>query len=128
MSYDYRESWADYFGNYIIDSIYLQLGIDFWPEPHDYRKYAGMEYLLNRIKRNNPKLLSFNRASQFWHELSMAIGFDNLNSLFEAIERQKVNNPEAKSKYVEALGRFIEDRELEEWFQQYAEYLIINEE
>jgi len=128
MSYDYRESWADYFGNYIIDSIYHQLGTDFWPEPHEFRQYSGMEYFINRIERNNPKLLSFNSACQYWHQLSMAIGFNNFNSLFEAIKIQKVNNPGAKSKYEGVLRGFIEDRDVEEWFSQYAEYLIINEE
>lgn len=127
MSYDYRESWADYFGNFIIDSIYKQFGIDCWPEPHDYRKYSGMEYLIQRIEKNDPKLQSFNKASLFWHELNLAIGFNNLHGFFEEVNIQKVNNPNAKEKYLEVLSGYLQKSELEEWFQQYADYLILNE-
>jgi hypothetical protein len=98
MSYDYRESWADYFGNMLIDSIHTELGIDFWPEPHDYKQYAGMEFFIHRIEKDNPKLLSFNKAGLFWYELGNEIGFSRIFSFFESIESQKVDNPGAKEK------------------------------
>ncbi len=128
MSYDYRESWADYFSNMIIDSIYEHIGIDFWPEPHDYRKYAGIEFLLKRIEKDNPKLQSFNQACSFWYELGDTIGFSNINRFFESINSQKVDNPGAKGKFAGVLKDYLDNNEVDEWCRQYADHLIINEE
>ena len=128
MSYDYRESWADYFGNTIVDSIYANIGIDFWPEPHDYRKYAGIEFFLKRLETDNPELQSFNRACSFWYELGDTIGFSNISRFFESIKSQKVDNPGAKGKFAGVLGDYLDSDEVDEWKVKYADYLIINKE
>ena len=126
MSSDYRESWADYFGNIIVDSLYEELGIDFWPEPHDFKRYAGMDYFLQRIEKNNPKLQSFNNSGLFWDELGNEIGFSNIHMFFNSIEAQKVDNPGATGKFIDVLKLYLEGRDVEGWFEQYAEDLIIN--
>lgn len=126
MSYDYRESWADYFGNIIVDSLYEELGNDFWPEPHDYKRYAGMDYFLKRIEKNNPKFQSFNNSGLFWDELGNEIGFSNIYMFFNSIEAQKVDNPGALGKFIDVLKLYLEGRDVEGWFEQYAEDLIIN--
>lgn len=126
MSYDYRESWADFFGNFIIDSIHHQLGNDFWPEPHNYTETAGIEFLIHRIEKDNPKLMSFNKSSLYWYDLNSKVGFRNINDFFAEINKQKVNNPNAKEKYVKILTLFIQENDLEEWFNKYAEYLILD--
>jgi len=128
MSHDYREAWADYFGNMIIDSIYDELGIEIWPQIHDYKKFAGMEYFLNRIEKNNPKLNSFNNAGLFWYELGSGIGFDNIQFFFNSLKDQKVDNLGAAGKFKEVLKEYLEVEKIEEWFEKYAENLIINKE
>ena len=128
MSYDYREAWADYFGNMIVDSLYDEFGIDIWPEPHDYRKYAGIEYLIARIEKNSPKLQSFNNASLFWYELGAELGFSNIQKLFSAINEEKVDNPGALDKFANVLERYLEKPNFQEWFDQYSGALIISKE
>lgn len=124
MSYDYRESWADYFGNIIIDSLYRELGIDFWPEQHEYNRYAGMDYFLKRIEKNNPELQSFNNSGLFWYELGNEIGFSNIHMFFNSIEAHKVDNPGAMNKFIDVLKLYLEGRDVEAWFEQYAKNLI----
>ena len=126
MSHDYRESWADYFGNMLIDSIHKELGIDFWPEPHDYTQYAGMEHFLQRIEKDHPKLLSFNKAGLFWYELGKKIGFSQFFRFFESINSQKVDNPGAKGKFAEVLSDYLDSEAMEDWYLHYADYLILN--
>jgi len=128
MSYDYREAWADYFGNMIIDSLYDELGINVWPQPHDYKKYAGMDYFRNRIEKNNPKLQSFNKTGLFWYELGSGIGFNNIHTFFSSVKAKKVDNPGARGKFKEVLKEYMEVENFEGWFGQYAEDLIINKE
>jgi hypothetical protein len=120
------ESWADYFGNMLIDSLYEELGIDFWPEPHDYTQYAGMDFFRSRIEQNNPDLLSFNRACLFWYTLGKEIGFSKIFSFFEAIDSQKVDNPGAKGKFAAVLSDYLDTGAVEDWCLQYADYLILN--
>ncbi len=126
MSYDYRESWADYFANTIIDSLYENIGINFWPEPHNYRKYAGTAFLLERLETDNPDLQNFNQACSFWYELGDSIGFSNLSRFFKSINSQKVDNPGAKEKFAAVLRDYLEKDQVDEWNFKYAEYLIIN--
>lgn len=126
MSYDYRESWADFFGNYLIDSVYHYLGADFWPEPHDYRESAGMEFFLQRIERDNPELLSFNKSSLFWYELNSKLEFRNMPEFFEKIKNKRVRNPDAKQKYLDVLKASLGEDDITAWFNDYADYLILD--
>jgi hypothetical protein len=128
MSYDYRESWADYFGHILVDSIYEQLGIEFWPEPHDFRKYAGMDYFGKRIKEDIPELQSFNHAGKFWFELGFWIGFNHFPKFFNDIKKYKVDNPDAERKFAEVVELYDTGQHPEGWFEEYAEDLIINQE
>ena len=126
MSYDYRESWADYFGNIVIDSLYKEHGIDFWPVAHDFNRFAGMDFFFKRIAKNNTELQSFNNSGLFWNDLGNEIGFSNIYSFFNSIEAQKVDNPGAKKKFMDVLKLYLERRDLELWFDQYPEDLIID--
>jgi len=126
MSYDYREAWADYFGNMIIDSLYEAFGMEIWPEPHNYKKYAGMEYFLGRIEIGNPKLQSFNNAGQFWYEIGSEIGFNNINILFSSVRDEKVDNPGAKGKFEKVLEKHMAKPDVQDWFNQYSGDLIID--
>lgn len=128
MSYDYRESWADYFANTLIDSVYENIGINFWPEPHDYRKYAGREFFLKRLEKDNPDLRSFNQACLFWYEFGEIVGFSNICRFFDSINSQKVDNPEAKGKFTNVLKDYVDQNEVDEWKEKYADNLIINKE
>ncbi len=124
MSYDYREAWADYFGNVIVDSLFEEFGMDIWPEPHEYKKYAGMEYFLSRIEKRNPKLQSFNNAGLFWFELGSEIGFNNIQKFFNSVKDEKVDNPNAEGKFVEVLEGYMAKPDVNSWFNQYSEDLI----
>lgn len=125
MSYDYREAWADYFGNLMVDSVYDQLGTGFWPDPHDYREYSGMDYFAERSSEERPEMRTFYRAGMFWYELSGMIGFNHINGLFDALEKSNVKNPGAGDKYQEILSRFMPGEHTEEWFTRYADGLIL---
>ena len=127
MSLYYREGWADYFGNILVDSIYQELGIEVWPDPHNYRKYAGMEYFRKRLEENNPQLQSFNNAGRFWSEHGSEIGFNNIPGFFKSIKEENVENPGAKEKYLKVVKGYIDKQDVDVWFEQYADNLIINE-
>lgn len=126
MSGDFRESWADFFGNYIIDTVYEHLGAACWPEPHDYKETAGMVFLLSRIAKDDPEWMSFNRASQYWYEMHTRLGFQGFTRFFQELHKQKVRNPNAGEEYLEVLSMFIPEDDLHEWFEPYAEYLIVH--
>lgn len=128
MSHDYRESWADYFANTIIDSIYGEIGINFWPEPHDYREYAGMDFFLKRLEIDKPDLRNFNQACSFWYEFGEIAGFSGISSFFESISSKKVDNPEARVKFTNVLRDYVKQNEIDEWKAKYADILIINKE
>ncbi|MDP2162461.1 MAG: hypothetical protein Q8K02_18415, partial [Flavobacterium sp.] len=83
MSYNFRESWADFWGNTVIDSIHSELGIDFWPNPYNYLEFSGSEYMKKRIDQNNSKIADFNKSVQFWIDLNSIIGFNKMNQIFE---------------------------------------------
>lgn len=128
MSYDYREAWADYFGNTLVDSIFQTLGTEFWPEPHNYREYAGMRYFQKRLDENNPQLQSFNNAGRFWSEIGSEIGFNHIPEFFNSIKEDKVENPGAKGKLLNVVKGYIDKQEVEEWFGHYADDLILDDE
>ena len=128
MTREYREGWADFFGNLMLDSVYHYLGQDFWPEPHNYLNYAGMEHFLNRVQgvQSNPKLIKFNNAGLYWYELTEKIGIENMNSFFRDIKRAKVRNPDASEKYSLVLKSVISDDEVLNWFDWYKDCLILS--
>lgn len=128
MSYDYREAWADYFGNLLVDSIYDRLGTGFWPDPHDYSEFSGMDYFAERIREDRPEMQTFYRAGMYWYELAGMLDFSQFGKLFDALEKGRVNNPGASEKYVEILTRFIPGEHTAEWFTRYAEGLILGAE
>lgn len=130
MTYEYRESWADFFGNYMIDSVYQYLGTNFWPEPHNYLETAGTDFLIKRLHQDKDKgeLEGFNYSCLFWYELNEKIGFDNFSKFFNELAKQKVKNPDAKGKYLKVLTSFIDDNELSGWYNKYANYIILNTE
>jgi len=128
MSLNYREGWADYFGNMIVDSLYNEHGTDIWPNPHNFKKYAGMEYFHNRLEEDNPKLQSFNNASQFWYDLGSEIGFNNIQLFFDTIKTDKVDNPGAREKFNKVLEEYLKKQDIEGWFEQFVDDLIINKE
>lgn len=124
LSYNYRESWADYFGNLMIDSVYHKLGTDIWPEPHNYTKTSGMTFLRNRISNNNPNLKEFNACSQFWIELSDKIGFANYNDFFNHITSTMRTLDDKKSGYAIIISKYIDEENIDDWFNKYADYVI----
>ncbi len=123
LTYNYRESWADYFGNLMIDSVYSKLGTDFWPEPHDYTSTSGMNFLKNRISNNNPDLKEFNACSQFWIELTDKIGFSNYNDFFSDITAMRTFD-DKRSELAIVISKYISDENVEDWFNKYADYVI----
>ncbi len=127
MSYNYMESWAVFFGNCVIDSVEQVLGTDFWPEPYNYLEFSGTDYMKKRIERNDSALIDMNKSYLFWMDLNSKIGFENINSFFKSIDEEKVRNPNAKDKYLNVLKMFINNINVEQWFNEYAEYLIIVE-
>ena len=128
MSKSYRESWADFFGNYMIDSVYQHLGSDIWPEPHNYLMTAGTGFMLNRFQHRKENPDEFDYSCKYWYELNERLGFDKFSGFFEEIARQKVRNPDAREKYFMVLSDFTGDEELSVWFNKYADHLILSNE
>lgn len=126
MSYNYRESWADFFGNFIIDSVKQELGIDFWPESYNYLKFSGTDYMKSRIDKNDLAIKDFNKACLFWLDLNSKVGFTKMNSFFVEIKEYKVSNPNAKDKFLQVLKNFSKEKDIEAWFNEYADYLILD--
>lgn len=126
MSYNFRESWADFFGNFVIDSIHSEMGTDFWPNPYNYLEFSGIEYMKKRIDQNNPKILGFNRSGQFWINLNSIIGFDKMSQIFEQVNFKKVSNPDAKQEFLIALKAVSNDKEIESLYNEYSDILILN--
>ena len=126
MSYNYRESWADFFGNCLIDSVHQKLGNDFWPVSYDYLEYSGIKYMKKRIEKGSPKLIEFNNSCLFWIELNSKIGFGNMHNFFAVIKNQRISNPNAKQKFFEALTMYVQETDIKEWFDKYEDNLIID--
>ena len=125
MSYSFRESWADFWGNTIIDSINAELGTDFWPTPYDYLEFSGGEYMTKRIEQNNAKIAEFNKACQFWIDLNTRVGFENMNRIFEKVNQIKVSNPNAKEEFLLVLRAVTDDHKIENFYNQYSGVLIV---
>lgn len=128
MSYSFRESWADFFGNVIIDSVYSQIGIDLWPEPYNYLEFAGIEYFKKRIMMKDEKMEKFNRSGLFWYELNSKMSFNNFQDLFTLISKQNVKNPNARKEFLDVLQEACSNDDIENWYNLYADYLIVNNE
>lgn len=128
MSYDFRESWADFFGNIVIDSVYQELGNNFWPVSYNYLDFSGTDFMNKRILEENPKLLKFNIATQFWIELNEKIGFSKMNEFFAQLKKEDVKNPEAKQKFLNVLISYTGDKDIGKWFGDYVDYLILSDE
>lgn len=128
MSYNFRESWADFFGNFLIDSVHAELGTDFWPNSYDYLEFSGSEYMAKRIEKNNSKIADFNKAGKFWIELNSIVGFKNMNRIFEQVNELKVSNPDAKEEFLEVLKTVSDKNEIEDLYRQYSDLLIVKQE
>lgn len=128
LTYNYRESWADYFGNLMIDTVYHKFGADIWPETHDYTNNSGMIFLKDRISNNNEKLKEFNACSQFWIELSDKIGFSNYHDFFLEITSTLRTIDDKKSGFVLVISKFTADKNVNDWFNKYADYIIRQDE
>lgn len=125
MSYSFRESWADFWGNTVIDSIYFEMGSEFWPKPYNYLEFSGSEYMQKRIDQNHSKLVNFNRSVQFWIELNSIIGFNRMNQLFEQVNEKKVSNPNARHEFLLALKAITDDNTVKDLLDQYSDVLIL---
>jgi hypothetical protein len=126
MSYNFREAWADFWGNFVIDSVHAELGKDFWPEPYDYLNFSGMEYMTRRIEQNNPKIAEFNQAGKFWMDLNSLIGFENMNQLLEQVNVINVSNPDAEEEFLRALKTVANDDRVGDLFTEFANILILD--
>lgn len=112
MTRDYREGWADFFGNLMIDSIHKTLGPDFWPDPHNYLEFAGMQYFESRLESDTTiQNASFNYSSSFWNNLSVQIGVENMSSFFRSVKSGKVRNPHCATKFIAVLKQYNLDME-----------------
>lgn len=128
MSYNFRESWADFWGNFVIDSVHAELGTDFWPDSYDYLEFSGSEYMAKRIEQNNPKISEFNKAGQFWIELNAIVGFKNMNLIFEQVNHKKVSNPNAMKEFLMVLKSVTNDDMIEDLYNKYSNLLIVRQE
>ncbi len=126
MSYNFRESWADFWGNFVIDSVYAELGTDFWPNSYDYLEFSGMDYMTKRINQNNSKIADFNNAGEFWIELNSMIGFKNMNQLFEQVNQLKVSNPNAKEEFLGVLKKLTDNKSILDLYNEYSDLLIVD--
>ena len=126
MSYNFRESWADFWGNFVIDSVYAELGTDFWPNPYNYLEFSGTDYMKKRIEQNNPKILEFNKSGQFWINVNSIIGFDKMSQIFDQVNFKKVSNPDAKNEFLTALKAVSNDKDIESLYNEYSDILILN--
>lgn len=107
MTSDYREGWADYFGNLMVDSVYETLGFNFWPDSHNYLEFAGMKYFLARLESDtSDQNRKFNYCSLFWYKLSNQIGIVNISSYFKSLKAYNVRNPNCYAKFVKVMGHY----------------------
>lgn len=128
MSYNFRESWADFWGNFVIDSVHAELGTDFWPNSYDYLEFSGSDYMTKRIHENNLKIADFNKAGKFWIELNYIVGFKNMNLIFEQVNELKVSNPDAEEEFLTVLKTVSDNEKIGDLFRQYSDILIIKQE
>lgn len=128
MTRDYREGWADYFGNMMIDSVHKTMGLDFWPDQHNYLEYAGMEYFKKRIESDTTRQNErFNYSSQFWYKLSNHIGLENVSSFFKSIKSGKVRNPDCERKFIAVLKPYDLDMDFISDFENNIDILLITD-
>jgi len=126
MTRDYREGWADFFGNIMIDSLHKILGPDFWPDPHNYLEYAGMQYFVNRLESDTViQNASFNYSSSFWYNLSLRIGVENISSFFRSVKSSRIRNPHCETKFLAVLKQFITDEDFIADVNKNLNYLLL---
>ena len=128
MTRDYREGWADFFGNLMIDSLHMTLGTGFWPDPHNYLEYAGMQYFANRIETDTTiQNASFNYSSSFWYFLSVRMGIENISSFFRSVKSSKVRNPHCETKFLAVLKQYNLDLEFIANVNENLDFLLLME-
>ena len=129
MTKDYREGWADFFGDNMVALVYEKYGVDAWPNPYNY-----MAQMVNRstdkeqtIKNGEGALYGFYISVIFWEKLVYEKGMDKIPFFFNQIKSNGVSNPNADKKFRMELVKFEVTNELLDYFEQNREYLIESE-
>lgn len=111
MTKDCGEGWANYFGSLMIEHVYKDLGVEVWPDRHDYHKSRGIQAFLKETKANlsgNNK--DFNYCSLFWYNLSSRIGKNNISNFFYTINVSDINNSNSEIKFLDLLKQYKLDK------------------
>jgi hypothetical protein len=126
MTKDYGEGWANYFGSLMIENVYKSLGLDIWPDKHDYQKSRGMQAFLKNIKTNtSTKENDYYYCSLFWYNLSSRIGQNNVSNFFYTIKMCDINSINCDIKFVYLLTQFKLDSNFIEDFKKNKECMLI---
>lgn len=126
MTNDYSEGWANYFGSLMIEKVYINLGVQAWPDQHDYHKSSGLQAFLKNIKTNtSSKAKDFWYCSLFWYKLSSQIGENNVRNFFYTIQMSDINIRNSDVKFLSLLKQYKFDSDFIEDFQKNKDCLLI---
>ncbi|HEY6913628.1 MAG TPA: hypothetical protein VI413_03045, partial [Paludibacter sp.] len=126
MTNDYSEGWANYFGSLMIEKVYKNLGVQAWPDQHDYLKSTGLQAFLKNIKTNtSSKAKDFWYCSLFWYNLSSRIGKNNVRNFFYTIQMSDINIRNSDIKFLSLLKQYKLDSDFIEDFQKNKDCLLV---
>ncbi len=126
MTNDYSEGWANYFGSLMIEKVYKNLGVEAWPDQHEYHKSRGLQAFLKNIKANTlSKEKDYYYCSLFWYKLSSRIGKNNIRNFFYAIQMSDINIRNSDTKFLLLLKQYKLDSDFIEDFQKNKYCLLV---
>jgi hypothetical protein len=126
MTVDYGEGWANYFGSLMIEKVYKNLGVQAWPDQHDYHKSRGLQAFLKNIKANTlSKEKDYYYCSLFWYNLSSRIGKNNVHNFFYTIKMSDINITNSDIKFLSLLMQYKLDSNFIEDFKKNKDCLLI---
>ncbi len=128
MTKEYREGWAEYFGERMIALLYEKYGINVWPDPYDYLALS-VEYATTRTQaiEKGKDIPGYFISGFFWERLVNEKGMDKIPAFFGQIRSNRVRNPNATKKFRTELVKFGITNDLLAYFDQNEKCFIWSE-
>ena len=125
MTVDYSEGWANYFGCLMVENVYKSLGVEAWPNQHNYHKSRGLQAFLKGINDNKSKEnIGFFYCSLFWYNLGKQIEKSNICNFMVSLKVSNINKADCEIKYLDLLKMYKLNSEFIENFRKNKNYLL----
>ncbi len=100
------EGWTHYFGSVITSHLFEKLGVQVYPDPHNYHETSGMVRLLRQLEARRD---SATLAAKILHDLERKYGSQKLDKALNRTLAQRPSERELIVKFAEALVAVTND-------------------